>query len=266
MIPRLKAPVSRKMITLEVRERVSLSPNFASVTLGGPELKDLVVTGADQTVRLFFPREGQRGLRMPTFSNETWMPELMLLPKSVRPWVRTLTIRRARPADDEVDIEFALHGNSPMSEWVRRVRPGDPAGIFDMGTTYRPPDDVGAQLIVADESALPAALAILDGSPESLAAQVFLEVPAAADIRRYDTADGVRVHWLSRDDPGLRPGTSALEAVQRASLPQGRFYTWVAGESRLATSLRRHLVSERGAAKADISFAGYWRHGWSSPG
>nr|WP_221471466.1 siderophore-interacting protein [Amycolatopsis umgeniensis] len=254
------------MITLEVKERVSLSPNFVSVTLGGPALKDLVVAGADQTVRLFFPREGQRRLRMPTFSNEAWMPELMLLPKSVRPWVRTLTIRRTRPVDDEVDIEFALHGDSPMSEWVRRVGPGDPAGIFDMGTTYRPPDDVGAQLIVADESAVPAALAILDGAPESLVAEVFLEVPTVADIRRYETSDGVRVHWLSRDDPGRRPGTLALETVQRASLPPGRFYTWVAGESRLATTLRRHLVSERGAAKADISFAGYWRHGWSTPG
>ncbi|WP_410662303.1 siderophore-interacting protein [Amycolatopsis sp. lyj-84] len=266
MIPRLQAPTSRKMITLEVKKRVSLSPNFASVTLGGPALKDLVVTGADQTVRLFFPREGQHRLRMPTFSNEAWMPQLLLLPKSVRPWVRTLTIRRARPADDEVDIEFALHGSSPMSDWVRRVRPGDPAGIFDMGTTYRPPDDVGRQLIVADESALPAALAILDDAPESLAAEVFLEVPTAADIRRYESTDGVRIHWLGRDDPGRRPGSLALEAVQQASLPPGRFYTWVAGESRLATAVRRHLVSERGAAKADISFAGYWRHGWSNPG
>ncbi|MFD5089534.1 siderophore-interacting protein [Amycolatopsis thailandensis] len=254
------------MITAEVRERVMLSPSFASVTLGGPALRDLVVTGADQTVRLFFPREGQQRLRMPTFSNETWMAELMVLPKSVRPWVRTLTIRRARPADDEVDIEFALHGNSPMSNWVRRTEPGDSVGIFDMGTTYRPPDDVGGQLIVADESALPAALAILDDAPESLVAEVFLEVPTVADIRRYETTEGVHVHWLSRDDPGRRPGTAALDAVRQAELPPGRFYTWVAGESRLATTVRRHLVSERGAAKADISFAGYWRHGWSSPG
>ncbi|EMD24724.1 siderophore-interacting protein [Amycolatopsis azurea] len=266
MIPRLRLPASRKMITLEVRERVLLSPNFASVTLGGPALKDLIVAGTDQTVRLFFPREGQSRLRMPTFSNEAWMPEVMMMPKSVRPWVRTLTIRRARPADDEIDIEFALHENSPMSDWARGARPGDAAGIFDMGTTYRPPDDVGGQLIVADESALPAALAILDDAPESLVAEVFLEVPTVADIRRYDTTEGVRVHWLSRDDPERRPGTLVLETVRRAALPPGRFYTWVAGESRLATSLRRHLVSERGAAKADISFAGYWRHGWSSPG
>jgi NADPH-dependent ferric siderophore reductase len=30
--------------------------------------------------------------------------------------------------------------------------------------------------------------------------------------------------------------------------------------------VRRHLVNDRGVPKADISFAGYWRRGWSAPG
>ena len=90
-------------------------------------------------MRLFFPREGQTALRMPTVSNEAWIAQLMLVPRSVRPWVRNLTIRRARPANDEIDIGFALHGDSPMTSWVRRAEPGEPAGIFDIGTVYRLP-------------------------------------------------------------------------------------------------------------------------------
>jgi len=255
------------MITLEVRRRESLTPGFASVTFGGPALRDLVVAGGDQAVRLFFPREGQAALRMPTASSEAWMAQVLLMPKSVRPQVRNMTIRRVRPADEEVDIEFALHGDSPMSSWVRRVRPGDLAGIFDMGTTYRPPDDVRSRLLVGDETALPAILAILDQAPPSLTAEVHLEVPTAADVRDVPVPPGVRVHWYSRDDvPGQRPGSVVLEAVRRAVLPPGRVYAWVAGESRLATSVRRHLVNDRGVPKADISFAGYWRHGWSAPG
>ncbi len=95
--------------------------------------------GYDQVVRLFFPRPGQPGLRMPTLSNEAWMAELLLLPKSRRPRVRNFTVRRARPEPDEVDIEFALHAGSPSSSWARGARPGDPAGIYDMGVTYLPP-------------------------------------------------------------------------------------------------------------------------------
>lgn len=301
MIPKVTLPPSRTMITLEVRRREVLSPGFVGLTLGGPAVRDLVVAGNDQTVRLFFPRAGQAALRMPTLSNEAWMAQLLLMPKSVRPWVRNLTIRRVRPAAAEVDIEFAVHGDSPMSTWARQAREGAPAGIFDMGTTYRPPAGVAAQVLVGDETALPAILSILDGTPAALTTEVFLEVPAAADIRPLTTPPSVRVHWLPRDagaphpdaprlgaphpdalrpsdppsgdprpgdpHPGApRPGTLALEALRNATLPPGRFYTWVAGESALPTSVRRHLVADRGVAKRDITFVGYWRLGRSAPG
>ncbi|WP_049570511.1 siderophore-interacting protein [Nocardiopsis sp. SBT366] len=266
MIPRVSLPESRTMITLEVRRREFLTPGFASVTLGGPAVRDLTVVGNDQAVRLFFPREGQTALRMPTISNEAWMAQLMVMPKSVRPCVRNMTIRRVRPADDEIDIEFALHGDSPMSSWVRRVEPGDRAGIFDIGTTYRLPEYAEGQLLVGDETALPAILSILDGTPSSLPTEVYLEVATAAEIRPVEAPTDVRVHWLCRDAENPRPGTLVLDAVRGASLPSGRFYTWVAGESQMATTVRRHLVNDRGVPKRDISFVGYWRQGRSAPG
>jgi NADPH-dependent ferric siderophore reductase len=145
-------------------------------------------------VRLFFPREGQTALRMPAVSNEAWIAQLMLVPRSVRPWVRNLTIRRARPADDEIDIEFALHGDSPMTSWVRRAEPGGPAGIFDIGTVYR--------------------------------------LPAA----------------------GARAGAAAGRRRDRAA------------RCPLATTLRRHLVNDRGVPRPDISSFDYRRPGRSTPG
>ena len=48
--------------------------------------------------------------------------------------------------------------------------------------------------------------------------------------------------------------------------PSSRFYTWIAGESRLATTVWRYLVNERGVPKRDISFFGYWRLSRSAPG
>ncbi|WP_254394754.1 siderophore-interacting protein [Streptomyces sp. AC512_CC834] len=281
LLPKVRTPESRRMITLEVRRTERLTPTFTNVTLAGPELKHLTPMGFDQGVRLFFPREGQRELRMPSRSNGTWMAELLLLPKSRRPWVRNFTVRRARPESDEVDIEFALHGDTPAADWALRARPGDPAGIYDLGMTYLPPADAEWQLLVGDESAVPAILAILEDAPASLVAEVFLEVPGTADFRADITApEGVRVHWLARDGEN-RPGRAALEAVRAVRavgtvgtvgtvkeppLRPGRSYTWVAGESGLATGLRRHLVNDRGVPKSDIAFFGYWRHGHSSPG
>ncbi|MFE4454834.1 siderophore-interacting protein [Streptomyces sp. NPDC056796] len=268
MFPKVQSPESRRMITLEVRRTARTSPGFTTVTLGGPELAHLLPTGRDQAVRLFFPRAGQDGLTMPTLSSEAWMAQILLLPKSRRPWVRNYTVRRVRPELDELDIEFALHGgDTPACAWALGARPGDPAGIFDMGLTYLPPAGAGEQLLVADESAVPAALAILEHAPASLVAQVFLEVPGTADIRTDLAApEGVRVHWLARDGSAGIPGRLALDELRAATLPQGLSYTWAAGESGLVTGVRRHLVRDRGVPKSDIAFHGYWRHGRSSPG
>ncbi|WP_328617436.1 siderophore-interacting protein [Amycolatopsis sp. NBC_00355] len=264
MIPKVRRAKTRKMITLEVRANTAPSPAFRTVTLGGPELTEFEPAGDDQAVRLFFPRAGQDGLRMPTLDHEGWMAEVLLMPKSRRPWVRNYTIRRSRPG--EIDIEFALHdGDAPAAEWARRARPGDPAGVFDLGVSYLPPPGVSWQLLAGDESALPAVLAILEGAPADLVAEVFLEVPAKSDIREVEAPPGVRVHWLPRQQSG-RPGTLALQAVRDADLPPGRAYAWVAGEAALATGVRRHLVRDRGWPKSDIAFLGYWRHGRASPG
>lgn len=122
-------------------------------------------------------------------------------------------------------------------------------------------------MLVADESAVPAVLAILESVPASLEAEVFLEVPETADIREDVRApEGVRVHWLARNGSDGPPAGFALAAVRAAALPPGRSYTWAAGESGLVTGVRRHLVRDRGVPRSDIAFHGYWRHGRSSPG
>ncbi|MFI5590378.1 siderophore-interacting protein [Amycolatopsis sp. NPDC051758] len=264
MIPKVRRAKTRRMITLEVLANTAPSPAFRTVTLGGPQLAEFEPVGDDQAVRLFFPRAGQDRLRMPTLDNEGWMAEVLMMPKSRRPWVRNYTIRRARPG--EIDIEFALHdGDAPAADWARSARPGDPAGVFDLGVSYLPPSEVAWQLLAGDESALPAVLAILENAPADLRAEVFLEVPSRSDVRAVQAPVGVRVHWLPRLRPG-RPGALALAAVREADLPAGRAYAWVAGEAALATGVRRHLVRDRGWPKPDIAFLGYWRHGRSSPG
>ena len=110
-----------------------------------------------------------------------------------------------------------------------------------------------------------AILAVLEHSAADLPAEVFLEVPSSEDIRGGIVAPpNSTVHWLPRTGAGARPGALALEALEQARLPEGRFSAFTAGESSLATGVRRHLVGRRGVAKADIAFRGYYRHGRAS--
>jgi hypothetical protein len=69
------------------------------------------------------------------------------------------------------------------------------------------------------------------------------------------------VTWLVRH--GAEAGTTTLlvDAVAAADWWQGRPFAWLAGERAAVRDLRRHLIEERGMAKEDIDFTGYWRRG-----
>lgn len=183
-------------------------------------------------------------------------------------------IRRWRPDELAFDIELAIHEENdagraaaPGTAWVLGAELGDRVAFLDEGSGYVPPQDGGRQLLVGDESALPAILSILEQAHDTLRAEVFLEVPTDADIRREVAAPAAaKIHWLPRNDLSLRPGSFALRAVQDAQLPDGPFHTWVAGESSLATGVRRHLVAERNVPRSAVSFRGYWRQGRSALG
>ena len=41
----------------------------------------------------------------------------------------------------------------------------------------------------------------------------------------------------------------------------GGTYAWIAGESKVVTGLRRHLVNELGFDRRQVAFMGYWRRG-----
>jgi NADPH-dependent ferric siderophore reductase len=172
------------------------------------------------------------------------------MPAARRPTVRNYTVRYADRARRRLDIDFVLHGDSgPASAWAGRARPGDRIGVLSDGCRYRP-GDADWQLLIGDETALPAIASIHEG----------LRTPALTFLEVGDAQDEVElvgeVTWLHRSGPR---GARVLAALRALDFPGGVPYVWVAGESGLATSVRRHLVNERGIDKERIYFCGYWR-------
>ena len=49
--------------------------------------------------------------------------------------------------------------------------------------------------------------------------------------------------------------------VPEEGAPYAGLYAWIAGESKLVTGLRRHLVNELGVERGQVAFMGYWREG-----
>jgi NADPH-dependent ferric siderophore reductase len=223
-----------------------LSERMARITLTGDEVAEFDYAGPDHLARVFFPVA--EDFRLPV--TQDWWPELQAMPAERRPVLRNYTVRRIDHARRELDIDFVLHGDSgPASAWACAAKPGDRIGVLSDGAEYEP-GDADWQLIIGDEAALPAVAAILETLRTP--AHVLLEVADKLDI--LDLA--APATWLYRS--GER-GAGILEALHDMTFPEGKPYVWVAGESKVATTVRRYLVNERSIDKKQIYFCGYWR-------
>lgn len=261
-------PEQREIVSAHVLGSKQISPNFVRVTIGGEELRGFVPMGFDHWFRMFIPDREVGGFRLPTSGGNLWYAQFKLIPKDVRPVLRNYTVREFRPAGGlfgdgpELDIDFASHGDlGPASAWANSCAPGDPLGLLDEGLIYNPTPDAHWHLLVGDESALPAIVGILRSVDPALPVRAYIEIPHDDDRQDVAVGDNAELHWLVRDDPSAKPGELALATVRAADLPGGPSYTFVAGESDLATGVRRHLVNDRRVPKSDIAFTGYWRHG-----
>jgi NADPH-dependent ferric siderophore reductase len=188
----------------------------------------------------------------------------------------------------------------PGSTWAATAAPGDRLVVLAPrrgypygGIEFTPPP--GADLLlVGDETAVPAICSILEQLPDDARGTAFLEVPLAADVQDVRRPVGVEVVWLAREGEELGAGlhdavvahlgipgatvevaaeevdpdlwetpfySSSGEEVPGDLDGVGGTYAWIAGESKVVTGLRRHLVNELGFDRSRVAFMGYWRRG-----
>lgn len=170
---------------------------------------------------------------------------------------RNFTVRAHRPEDAEVDVDFFLHGDvGRASRWAAAAAPGDRLGFGGPRWDWRPADGSGWALLVADETALPALLTILDALPAGHRAIAVAEVADASEEQQPTVAADVDWRWLhrGRQPPG---STSLLEdTVAELTLPDGPGQAWGGGEARVMKAIRRDL-KQRGVE--ELRLTGYWK-------
>ncbi|MHA6628014.1 siderophore-interacting protein [Pseudonocardia sichuanensis] len=256
---------------LEVRRTERVTPHMARVTLGG-DLHGYAPLAPDQQVKLFFPRPGHDATEVPAppvngdgaAERMSWYQAYLAIPEERRPWMRTYSVRHHRLEEGEIDVDFVLHDHGddtgPASRWAAGAAAGDVIALVGPAPShFRTPGAHDWTLLAGDESALPAIGALLEAMPAGQRAEVFVEVADAGEEQPLPTAARACVRWLHRGDVAAGHSDLLVEAVRAADLPSGPVYAWVAGEASAVRAVRRHLVGERGVAKKQIAFAGYWR-------
>ncbi|KMJ46266.1 iron utilization protein [Xenorhabdus khoisanae] len=292
------------IFNLRLKERITISPSILRCVFEGSEVHKMQRYAPDQRIKLLFPQPSNPSLKVK--EGKDWYSDYMSIPKEERPWMRTYTLRALRAEDNEMDIEFVLHGgDTPVSNWLRQANPGEPLQIVapktDIndspmngadGCEWKPSAQVDQVLLIADETALPAALGILEElslleNPPGV--QAFFEVPEPEDCLNVEQFKFANVFWLPRKaKQGYTYGECLLEAVrEHVTLPESvfieeqsltevtsndgtlweraegenkasLFYAWVAAESSAVKNLRRYLLQERHLDRTLINFMAYW--------
>ncbi|MEU5885979.1 siderophore-interacting protein [Streptomyces sp. NPDC047461] len=267
-----------RFFSLQVVRTRRLGPSLVRVTFAGEELRELCSDGCDQSLSLFLPHPGQTEPAVPIELGDGWWQAWRELPDDVRAVMRSYTLRQLRRDPDEIDIDFVLHGvepdaatpAGPASRWADRAAAGDrvlllgPAVADNRAIRFRPAEDTDLVVIWGDETAVPAASAIIESLPAGTRARAWLEVQHAEDVQDLVTEADAEVTWLVRDhqEPDAEGAPMALGALRDAQLPPAeRPYVWIAGESGHIKALRRHFVGERGIDRRSVTFVGYWRQG-----
>lgn len=252
---RVRHPLRLRLAQVTAVE--AISPRMRRITLGGEELKGFVSASADDHVKLFFPERGQDRPLLPSMGPEG----AVFAPGAARPVMRDFTPRRFDANAGELVIEFVLHGHGAASAWAEQARPGQWIGVGGPRGSLIIPDDYDAYLLIGDESALPAIARRLEEMAPGAVVFALVEVGDRREERHLPTAANARIDWLCRN--GADDGAaSALErGLHALELPSGDIHAWIAAEIDVARRLRRHLIDERGLARAQIKAAGYWRKG-----
>lgn len=227
-VQRVRHEIKRR--ELEVVRVESISPHFRSVTLRGEALAGFVSASFDDHLKLILG--GAAG----------------------EPVMRDYTPRRYDPVANELTLEFAQHGDGPAARWAAQVQPGQRATVAGPRGSFIIPLDYDWHLFVGDETAMPAIARRLEELPAGTPAIVILQVPDAADRRRFETAAALQLHWVAQP-------AELLAAVRALALPAGEGYAWCAGEATAMAALRQLLVDEKGHSRHAIRAAAYWKQG-----
>ncbi|MBO1901570.1 siderophore-interacting protein [Leucobacter weissii] len=244
---------------LRVLRNTRIAPGFTRVTLGGEDLEDFVTLAPGDHVKVIFPDPVTRELALPEPGARGLRGDDAIV-RDYTPY----SFRRDAASGPELDIDFVLHGSGssegdggPASAWAARAQPGDEVGIGGPRGSLLPPRDLDSAVIVADESALPAAARWLDELSDVPVTGLFgVADPGTADYLVGRAGPEHDLRWFSGDDREARVET----ALRELDIDEGTFL-FLAGEATALIPLRRYLRRELGLSKDQAQVDGYWKRG-----
>ncbi|MGO1854599.1 MAG: siderophore-interacting protein [Microbacteriaceae bacterium] len=242
-----------------------LSPGLRRVTVSATSLRDLAPSGSGgDAVKVFFPTPTRPEPGVPFLES----PGVLAHPGGERSPMRTISVAAFRRARDrltrsgisELDLDFVMHDSEGVAgPWVKKASPGALLGLLGPANAFVIADGTRRLVALADLSALPALLSVV----EHLSAEIVVDVTLVEpDVRRLPPLPPRLQHSAVVPDT-----VGAVTSMSRvlATLPdftESQF--WFAGERALVRDIRRQARAA-GVPRERAYASGYWRAGWDAP-
>jgi NADPH-dependent ferric siderophore reductase len=246
----------RPQAVLTVRRREQLSPHTVRIVAGGPGFAAFHPNDfTDMYAKIVFV-DPALGLAPPY--DLAGLRES--LPPHQRPVTRTYTVRQAQTDEQQLAIDFVVHGDAGIAApWAARAEIGDTIILSGAGGAYRPDPGLDWQLLAGDESALPAICSALDALPRDARGIAYIESHDEDEHLDAEPPSGVDVVWLHRDHPGTTPRLLA-DAISAGRWLSGRVGVFAHGERESMKAVRA-VVKPRLTDDDQLSLSGYWAYG-----
>jgi len=233
-----------------------ITPSMVRVVLGGHGLDGFEMPDAtDAYVNVAIPPAGApydavfepRAVRE-AHAEEVW------------PVRRRYTVRTWDETSRRLTLAFVVHGGDGVAgPWAAAVAPGDVLVFEGPGSGYRPDPGADWHLMVGYESALPAIAASLEALPPGAKVVVRLVCDGPEHEVPLESPGDLDLQWLHRTGDADADVALLADAVASLDFPAGRVHAFVHGEAGEIRAIRRHLLTERGLTRADMSCSPYWR-------
>jgi NADPH-dependent ferric siderophore reductase len=233
-----------------------LTPDLVRLVLGGPGLDDFrPVPWTDAYISAAFPPAGAP--YDAPFDVERVREEQ---PRRWWPHRRRYTVRRWDATRRTLTLDIVTHGEHGVGgPWAARARLGDALVVSNPGGAYRPDPAADEHLLVGDESALPAIAASAEAVPSDAPVTVRVLVDGPEHEVALTSPGELDLRWLHRTGDAEADERLLADEVARLPLDRGRVHAFVHGEAAEVRAIRRHLLTERGIQRRDLSCSPYWR-------
>lgn len=259
-------PVRARLLT--IKSIHDISPNLRRLCLTSPTLFDFPFTCGGAHIKIMLPKAGQNSIVLPvkTEKGPRWENP------ADKPLLRTFSVRGFRPEKLELDIDFALHGETgPASAFAVNAQVGDKLGISSPGGPTPMYRNTAAVYMAGDLTSLPAISAMLEVMPKTVKGYIGILVPQKEDIQDLMTPDNLTLQWIigqpSEYQQLVNNVIKHIEADSDiirdndldATVEHAGF--WFGGDEHFVKALRQYVRRHLDVPREHVYAIPYWRFG-----